>query len=83
MCVRGRETATHSAECVDGIFWSCYWIWKWTWFFSIYFSFCIVTSNYLYMCKQHIWSVNTGSFLNGVGKFICNTVGCRLLIMSV
>lgn len=22
-------------------------------FFSIYFSFCIVISNYLYMCKQH------------------------------
>jgi len=47
-------------------------------FFSIYFSFCIVTSNYLYMCKQHIRNVNTDSFLNGVGKFICNTVGCRL-----
>lgn len=48
-------------------------------YFSIYFSFCIVISNYLYMYKQHIRNVNTGNFLNGVGKFICNTVGCRLI----
>jgi len=42
MWVRGRETAAHSSECVNGIFWSCYWIWKWTWLFQyIFFLFCI------------------------------------------
>lgn len=54
MWVRGRETAAHSAECVDGYFGRVIESENELDFFSIYFSFCIVISNYLYMCKQHI-----------------------------